>query len=194
MKTVAAVFPDLTHAGQACRDLEHIGIPRDSISLIAGNDQGKHDEYLERAKKAATSTEAAAASGAAVTGGLAMLATLATIAIPGVGPIVALGAMGTVLLGLGVGAGAGALIGTFHQMGISHEEAPLYEEAVKRGEIMVVAVVDEQFQDEAVQVLKRNGSRDVRDELDTWAETKDWTGPARDPHPYVSDSAKYESD
>jgi uncharacterized membrane protein len=192
MKTIAAVFPNLTQAGQACRDLEHIGIPRDDISLIAGNDKGKHNEYLAIAKKASTPTEAAAASGAALGGGLGMLATLATIAIPGVGPIVALGPLFTVLLGLGVGATAGGLIGTFHNLGISHDEAPLYEEAVRRGEVMVAAVVDEQFQLEAVAVLQRNGSRDVRNELDAWAETE-WSGPKRDPHPYVSDSGKRKS-
>ena len=74
MKTVAAVFPTLAQAGQAVRDLEKVGIPNENISLIAGNDAGKHDEYLEKAKNAATTTASAAASGAAFTGGLAMLA------------------------------------------------------------------------------------------------------------------------
>ncbi len=189
MKTVAGVFSSLAQAGQACRELEHIGIPGEDISLIAGNDAGKHDEYLAMAQKAYVSNEKAAASGAAMGGGIAMLATLATIAIPGVGPILALGPMLTVLLGLSVGAAAGGLIGTLHNIGIAHDEAPLYEEAVRRGLVMVAAVVDEQFETQAVEVLRRNGSRDVRDSPDPWAETE-WSGPRHDPHPFVSDSSK----
>jgi hypothetical protein len=187
MKTVAAVFPALPQAGQACRDLEHLGIPREDISLIAGNDWGKHDEYLEKVRHASTPTGTAAASGAVIGGGLALLATMATIAIPGVGPILALGPILTAVLGLGVGATAGSLIATFHNLGISREEAPIYEEAVRRGEIVVAAIVDEQFERDAVAVLERNGSAEVRDELDPWAEN-DWSGPKQDPHPYVSDS------
>ena len=74
MKTVAAVFPALPQAGQACRDLEHLGIPREDISLIAGNDWGKHDEYLEKVRHASTPTGTAAASGAVIGGGLEIAA------------------------------------------------------------------------------------------------------------------------
>jgi hypothetical protein len=189
MKTVAAVFASLSDAGDACVDLEQIGIPRDDISLIAGNNASLHDEYLEKARKASTSTEAAAASNAAFGGGMGILAMLIAFAIPGVGPIIALGPMLTVLSAMGVGAAAGGLIGAFHNMGISHEEAPLYEEAVRRGAVMVAARTDDRLEEQAVAALKRHGARDVRDETDPWGD-KGWSGPEHDPHPYVSDSTK----
>ena len=189
MKTVAGVLPSLNEAGHACIDLEHIGVPREDISLIAGNDGSLHDEYLEKARKASTSTEAAAASTAAFGGGMGILAMLIAFAIPGVGPVLALGPMLTVLGAMGIGAAAGGLIGALHNMGISHEEAPLYEEAVRRGAVMVAARVDDRLEEEAVTVLKRHGARDVRDEADTWGHSG-WSGPAHDPPPYVSDSAK----
>jgi hypothetical protein len=189
MKTVAAVFPSLKEAGDACIDLEHMGVPRESISLIAGNDASLHDEYLEKARKASTSTEAAVASNAAFGGGMGIVAMLIALAIPGVGPIVALGPLLTVLAAMGFGAAAGGLIGALHNMGISHEEAPLYEEAVRRGAVMVAASVDEQFEEQALAALRRHGARDVRDEADTWGHSG-WSGPAHDPHPYVSDSTK----
>lgn len=189
MKTVAAVFSALKEAGDACIDLEHIGVPREDISLIAGNDASRHKEYLEKARKASTSTESAAASDAAFGGGMGILAMLIAFAIPGVGPIVALGPMLTVLGAMGVGAAAGGLIGALHNMGISHEEAPLYEEAVRRGAVMVAALVDDRLEEEAVAALKRHGARDVRDEADTWGH-RGWSGPTHDPHPYVSDSTK----
>jgi hypothetical protein len=189
MKTVAAVFPSLSEAGEICLDLERRGVPREDISLIAGNDARLHDEYLEKARKASTSTVAAAASNASFGGGMGIVAMLAALAIPGVGPIVALGPMLTVLAGMGIGAAAGGLIGALHNMGISHEEAPLYEEAVRRGAVMVAAVVDNRLEEAAIVAMKLHGARDVRDEADTWAHAG-WSGPAHDPHPYVSDSAE----
>jgi hypothetical protein len=189
MKTVAAVFLSLNEAGDACIDLEHLGVPQENISLIAGNDSSLHDEYLEKARKASTGTAAAAASDASFGGGMGILAMLIALAIPGVGPIVALGPLMTVLAAMGVGAAAGGLIGAFHNMGIAHEQAPLYEEAVRRGAVMVAALVDERLEEEAVAAMKGHGARDVRDEADTWSHSG-WSGPAHDPHPYVSDSAK----
>ena len=188
MKTVAAVFPLLSQAGQACQELERIGIPREDISLIAGNDASFHDEYIEKAKHASKSTEAAAASTAAFGGGMGIVAMLVALAIPGVGPIYALGPLLTILAGMGIGAAAGGLIGALHNMGISHEEAPLYEEAVRRGAVVVAARVDDRFEDNAVVALKLNGGSDIRDESDTWTHSG-WSGPAHDPHPYVADSA-----
>ena len=136
---------------------------------------------------------AVAASDASLGGGVGILAMLIAFAIPCVGPIVALGPMLTVPGAMGIGAAAGGLIGAFHNMGISHEEAPLYEvlyeEAVRRGAVMVAACIDERLEEEAVAALKRHGARDLRDEADTWGHAG-WSGPAHDPHPYVSDSAK----
>jgi uncharacterized membrane protein len=189
MRTVAAIFPSLSEAGRAFEELEHIGIPRESISIIAGNDVRRHDEYLNASRKASTSTAEAAASNASLGGGIGIVAMLVALSIPGVGPIVALGPLLTVLAGLGIGAAAGGIIGALHNMGISHEEAPLYEEAVRRGAVIVAAAVDEELEDEAFDTLKEQGGREVRDEADTWTHAG-WSGPAHDPHPFVSDSTK----
>ena len=185
MKTVAAVFPTLIDAARACRDLEHIGVPQDDINLIVGNDARRHDEYLEKIKKATTTTEAAAASGASVGGGLGILAMLGALAIPGVGPVLALGPMLTIFAAGGVGAATGGLIAGFHEMGIPKEWAPLYEEAVKRGAIMVGAIVDDRFEVSALEALIGNGGRELKDDQDPWTGTE-WSGPRHDPHPHVS--------
>jgi hypothetical protein len=190
MKTVAAIFPSLGQAGEAYLDLKNLGVPEEDISLIAGNEASLHDEYLAKSRKASVSTAAAAASDASLGGGVGIVAMLVAFAIPGVGPIVALGPLLTVLGAMGIGAVAGGLIGALHQMGISHEEAPLYEEAVRRGAVMVTARIDEELEEKrAVAALKGHGGRDVRDEADTWGQSG-WSGPAHNPHPYVSDSSK----
>src|ERR1700688_2094042 len=133
MKTIAAVFPSLMEAEHVVRELKNLGVPSQGIHLVAGNEGRRHDEYLHKAKLEEIGTAAAAAFGASVGGGVGIVAGLIMLAIPGVGPIIAGGAMATVLTGLGIGAAGGGLIGTFANMGMSHEEAHLYEEAVRRG-------------------------------------------------------------
>jgi hypothetical protein len=173
---------------RAVRELENIGISSEEISVIAGNEAKRHQEYLEKSKEASMGAGAAAASGASFGGGMGIVASLVALAIPGVGPIIAGGAIATVLTGLGIGAASGGLIGALKNMGVSHEEAPLYEEAVRRGALMLVAKVDESKELEVADLMYGNGARHLQDEADTWR-AEGWSGPKSDPHPYVSDSS-----
>jgi len=109
-------------------------------------------------------------------------AGLVLLAIPGVGPIIAGGAIATVLTGIGIGAASGGLIGAFANMGISHDEAHLYEEAVRRGKVFVAAQVSEEMEPEAIRVMSEHGGRDIQDEAETWRATG-WK------HPYPNDSS-----
>jgi uncharacterized membrane protein len=188
MKTVTGIFPTMLEAHNVMRELEGIGVPEDALSIVAGNESDRHKEYLEKAQKASESTAAAAASGASFGGGMGIVATLVALSIPGVGPFIAAGAMATVLAGLGIGAVGGGLISAFHHMGISHEEAPLYEEAVRRGSIMLIAKVDDTAEPQVTDLMRRGGARDLRQEADTWRESG-WKGPRTDPHPYVLDDS-----
>ncbi len=170
------------------RELEGIGIPQEALNIVAGNESNRHKDYLDKAKKASESTAAAAASGASFGGGVGIVATLVALSIPGVGPFIAAGAMASVLAGLGIGAVSGGLISAFHHMGISHEEAPLYEEAVRRGAIMLIAKVDDPSEPQVTDLMRRGGARDLREEADTWR-ASGWKGPHTDPHPYVTDDS-----
>jgi uncharacterized membrane protein len=184
MKTVVGAFPSMAEAERVARDLEEMGIERDEISVIAGNESGTHNEYLKKP----ASTGAAAASAASFGGGVGIVASLIALAIPGVGPIIAGGAMATVLTGLGVGAAAGGLLGAFTNMGISHEEAPLYQEAVRRGGVVVAAHVNDPVEQDAIRVMNEHGARDLKGEADAWR-AAGWTGGYSNQHPYPSDSS-----
>jgi hypothetical protein len=186
MRTVVGVFGSLAQAERTARDLENLGIPNTNISIVAGNDANRHKEYLEKARRASTSAGSAAATGATVGGGVGLVAGLIALAIPGVGPIIAGGTLATLLTGLGIGAAGGGLIAAFLDMGISHEEAPIYEEAVRRGAVMLAAQVNDALESAAVALMDRHGARDLRDEIDTWKDAA-WRGPRADPHPYVFD-------
>jgi hypothetical protein len=186
MRTVVGVFDSIIDAGRALSDLGELGVPTENRHLIAGNDKSRHDEYLKKSKEASVTTAAAAASGTSFGGGVGIVASLVALAIPGVGPIIAGGAIATVLTGLGIGAVAGGLLGTFKNLAISHDEAPLYEEAVRRGAVLAIAMMEDERAPEAVEIMESRGGRDIRSEVDTWSETE-WSGPKVDPHPYSDD-------
>jgi hypothetical protein len=66
-------------------------------------------------------------------------------------------------------------------MGISHDEAHLYEEAVRRGKVFVAVQVSEEMEPEAIRVMAEHGGRDINDEADAWR-ASGWK------HPYPNDS------
>jgi len=176
MKTVAAVFPSFSEAEHVAQHLTNLGVDHDDINIIAGNDASQHDSVLKRSEKEHESTAAAAASSASFGGGVGIVATLIALAIPGVGPIIAGGAMATILTGMGVGAAAGGLIGAFSSMGISHDDAKLYEDAIREGGVFVSVHVNDPLEPEVMRVMKEHGARNVHEEA------------SASKHPYPSDS------
>jgi len=118
------------------------------------------------------------AIGSAVGGavGIASGATLgaeaATILVPGVGPVVAFGLIGAVLLG-GGGATVGAVAGGALEEGITQglpcDELYVYEDALRRGRSVVIAVVEEDAMAEQARTeLARAGAESVDAAREEW--------------------------
>jgi len=121
---------------------------------------------MGKAMGAAVGGAMGAASGATL--GLAV----ATMAIPGVGPVIAFGMVGAALLGL-VGAAAGSAVGDTVEEelgeGIPHEDVYLYEDALRHGSSVVVAYADDGEQaDRARDVMENAGAEDVDTLRERW--------------------------
>ena len=107
-----------------------------------------------------------AASGA--TAGLA----IASLAVPGIGPLIAFGMVGAGLLGI-VGAAAGSVVGdTIEENlgeGIPHEDVYLYEDALRHGHSVLLAYVEEGEQsDRAEEVVRNAGAEDLDTLRENW--------------------------
>lgn len=182
--TVVALFDDYREAQSAIRDLEAAGIPSTDISLIANNSANKYGDYpqygADRTDRTDTAdTGAATGTGAgigAVLGGAAgLLAGIGALAIPGVGPVVAAGALAATLAGAGVGAVVGGLVGALVEAGIPREHADIYAEAVRRGGTLVTARTDEVRRDLVSDILNRHAPVDVEERAESWRYAG-WTG------------------
>jgi hypothetical protein len=142
MQTVAGVFARRTDAERAAAALEALGIPRDRLTLLApGGDPRRvpTDEGEQPGMGAALGAVVGGATGAAV--GFPLGAAV-TLLVPGIGPVIASGLIGAVLLGAG-GAAVGATLEESLLAGLPRDELFVYEDALRRGHTVVVALVED---------------------------------------------------
>lgn len=182
MEVVTGVFESRADAEKAVNQLRSLGLPQDKIGLIT---PGSRPETVERGMPITDTEEPGMgrAMGAAVGGamGAAGGATLglaaASLAVPGIGPVIAFGMIGAALLGA-VGAAAGAAVGDELEEhlgeGVPHEDVFLYEDALRHGRSIVIAYVDDDREDSARDVIKNSGAVDTETLREQWwAELRD---------------------
>jgi len=107
-----------------------------------------------------------------VAAGATVGAAAATILVPGVGPVLAFGLIGAALFG-GGGATAGALAGEALEEGIAqglpHDELYIYEDALRRGRTVVIALADgDSLAEQCRRELSRAGAESVDAAREAW--------------------------
>ncbi|QEL20658.1 hypothetical protein [Limnoglobus roseus] len=124
--SIVRVFNTRAAAEAAVRDLKAAGYTDAQISLVG------RDAAAEKAGEgAAVGAAAGAVGGAAVTLGIM------TGVIPVLGPVLALGWLGTTLLNAAGGAAAVGLVGALTGWGLSETDAKYYEGEVAAGRYLV---------------------------------------------------------
>lgn len=183
MEAISGVFRSRDDAEKAINELRRAGIPDNRIGLLT---PGSDNRDLE-AGLPVTDTERPGmgrAMGAAVggamgaAGGATLGLAVATLAVPGIGPVLAFGMVGAALLGV-VGATAGAAVGDQVEgelgEGVPHEHIYLYEDALRHGNsVIIVYTENDEQSDKAEDILERSSAVDL-DELREkwWAERRD---------------------
>ncbi len=171
MKTIVGLFDDFAQAQTAAQQLESAGIPRNDISFVASNANGQYDQYVNN-ENATTNRPSAvgtdAAAGAVIGGGIGLLMGLGLFAIPGFGPVIAAGWFASLLTGAGIGAVAGGLIGALTSIGVPHEDATYYNEAVRRGGTLLAVKAADNMADRVAEILDNNGAVNVDERADQY--------------------------
>lgn len=140
-----ALFDQRGDAESAIHELLHQGGFRNDQIGIAAPGKGLEEPQNAIPELEVEEQAASGAAKGAVAGGTlgALLGGAAVALIPGVGPVLAGGILGGVLLGAATGAAAGTLVGPFVAMGLSEEEANLYQRAFQAGRTVVVVKADD---------------------------------------------------
>jgi hypothetical protein len=175
LNTVVGLFRDPGEAERVIEELRSAGFEDDAINIVAN---------AESCSVSAPETEShgtlvgkGVLTGAAVGG-----ASLAALAIPGIGPVLALGPVAAGLLGAGLGGIGGGLLAELKQLGVPEEDAGCLCEAIRRGGTVVAVKATEQDAERAAAILGAHRLVDLDDCREDWAEVG-WKGfdPAGEP-------------
>ena len=177
MEVVTGVFRSRDDAERAISQLRTLGITDNRIGIVSPGTAPEgttrvpvtdtEDPGMGKAMGAAVGGAMGAAGGATL--GLAV----ASLAVPGIGPLIAFGMVGAGLLGL-VGAAAGSAVGDTVEEelgeGIPHEDVYLYEDALRHGNSVVIAYADDDQADRTKDVLNEAGALDIDTLRENWWE------------------------
>jgi uncharacterized protein YjbJ (UPF0337 family) len=139
-RMMTGLFRDREGAERAYRSLNDRGYGKDDVNLLMSDDTRKKyfsDTDTELGTKAWEDAGKGAAIGGAVGATLAALAAIGTtLALPGLGLLIA-GPLAAALAGGGAGALTGGLIGALVGHGIPEEHARVYEKGIRDGGIVM---------------------------------------------------------
>ena len=171
-QTVVGLFRDPIEAQVAVRDLKDAGFAEDHVSVVA------REESANQIAAEHEPTEGTA-KGAALGGVAGALLGVAAMAIPGIGPVLAIGPLAAALTGAGVGAATGGMLGALADMGVPEREAQHLADAIRQGGTLVVVHASEKTCDAARTILDQHGALELGPGIDQ-ARAEGWS-PA-DPH------------
>ena len=158
---VSAVFDSQEEAQRAVSDLRSAGIDDQSLSVIAQKrgTMTTRDADGEITDEEHTNVLRGILGGGALGAGLGVVA----LAIPGVGPLAALGAIAASAVpeAMAIGAAVGAAAGTFNEVllkhGVSEEDARYYGDHMKSGGVLVTVHASGSEGERAREILHRHG-------------------------------------
>ncbi|WP_129677805.1 hypothetical protein [Candidatus Chloroploca sp. Khr17] len=184
IRTITGLFDTTDDAHSVANDLMKHGILREDISMVArdANDANARQQEVG----AEHSVGSGAVGGSVVGGAVGLLVGAGLLAIPGIGPVLAIGplaaaigtigaAVGSTALGAGVGASVGGIAGALMGSGVPEESAHIYAEGVRRGGVLLTVSVDAAMAERVNvdAVMRRYGVVDIEERSKQWHKT-DW--------------------
>jgi hypothetical protein len=159
---VLGIFKSRAQLETCVDSLKQEGFRNADVSALFQSGESSKEFAHTAGTKLPEGASTGAASGAAVGGVLGWLAGIGTLAIPGVGPLIAAGPIMAALAGAGIGGTIGGLTGALIGWGFPEYEAKRYEGSVKDGGILLsVHCDDSDWADKAKTTLKASGAKDV---------------------------------
>ncbi|MDZ8135688.1 MAG: general stress protein [Nostoc sp. DedQUE04] len=166
-KRAIGVFSHRRDAEAAITELRDAGFSLNQVSIIAKDTDGHGiggvdvDRNVGTGNKADDGAKTGAATGGVLGGLTGLLVGLGTLAIPGIGPVIAGGAvataLATTLAGGAIGAAAGSIVGALVGLGIPEDRARVYGDRFQRGDYLVILDGTEAEIHQAEAILKHRG-------------------------------------
>lgn len=161
-RAVFGIYASPEHAERAVNALVNDGFPSMDVSVLMPDSESTRAFAHRKETKAPEGATAGATAGGIVGGTLGVLVALGSLAIPGVGPLIAAGPLVAGLAGVGAGGAVGGLLGALVGAGIPEYEAKRYAGRVEDGGVLlsVHAVTDGEVL-RAKEILRETGADDI---------------------------------
>jgi hypothetical protein len=189
MKDVTGVFRSRSDAERAMSQMRSLGVPEDKITLLTPD---KIEKTLQSVPSVSAEQPGMGKAIGAVVGAAAGLsggALVVAALIPGVGPITAIGLLGAAVLtaaGGSIGAVAGGKLENSMTEGLPEDELFIYEDALRKGRSVVVALSDDEAAASRLrELLTVEGAESVDAAREEWwvglrsAELEHYSAPGR---------------
>lgn len=158
METVAGIFDSRTVAERVVEQIHSRDIRNDRIALLTPDMSNEQVEQVVPTADEEAPGEGKALGGVVggtigVAGGASLGAATASLLIPGVGPVTAGGILGAIILGAAgtaTGMAMGKALDEALTDGLPHDELYVYEQALRRGRSVVIALADDEETAESV--------------------------------------------
>ncbi len=170
MQAVTGIFVSQTKAEQTIRKLQADGLQADRVTLLSPG--GKGLKKLESVPGDSTEQNGMGTAIGAVVGGAAGLSGALAAVVPGVGPVTAAGLLGAAILsaaGASLGAVAGGSIENFMTEGLPEDEIFVYEDALRKGRSVVIALAEDAAGARPIrELLKSEGAEAIDAARNEW--------------------------
>lgn len=166
-RTISAVFQEQKQIDQAIRKLLDRDVPRDHISVMGRNFQTETriSGFITKKDVILGGLRSGAVFGSLFGSLLSLLTGVGVLFIPFVGPVVAAGPIGALLLGAASGAlagGAGAgLVSVLSTLGMPEEKAAVYQTRLQAGEFLIMVEVPADKSGEYQLMLESAGGEEI---------------------------------
>lgn len=178
MEAVTGVFESRAIAEEALNDIHNSAvIPTDRMTLLTPGTVEHVNKELKAVPADATEQPGMGnAMGALMGGGVGLTGgSLLMALVPGLGPVTALGLLGAGVLGAAgatVGASVGGAVEQASYKGLPEDEIFVYEDALRRGRTVVIALAENSSEASAIRdLLKKHGAESIDAAREQW-----WTG------------------
>ncbi|MBZ5602128.1 MAG: general stress protein [Acidobacteriia bacterium] len=159
---VFGIYATRRQVENAVDELKAQGFRNTDISVLFPENVGTKEFAHEKDTKAPEGTAAGVVTGGVIGGALGWLAGIGSLAIPGIGPLIAAGPIIGALSGIGAGGVLGGIAGALIGMGIPEYEAKRYEGRIQRGNILLSVHSDNrEWVNKAKTILQDTGAEDI---------------------------------
>lgn len=165
--TISALFKEQKQVDEVIPRLLERGVPRDHISVMGRNFQSETRiaGFISKRDVILGGLRTGAVFGSLFGSFLSLLTGVGVLFIPFVGPIVAAGPIGAVLLGAASGAIAGSagagLVSVFTALGMPEDKATIYQTRLQAGEFILMTEVPSDRTGEFQLLLESAGGEEI---------------------------------